>query len=254
MKALLQRGLLAAYRAAHATGILSTPLGRRTFLRAYAAYKSWFDPSIDPLRAFVREGGWIVDVGANVGHFTLTFARWTGGGGKVLALEPEPDNVAALRDSVSRAGLGDGVEVVAGAAAERTGIAHLRLNPHNPADHRLAQAGVPVSLYTLDGLIAERGDPPVSLIKIDVQGAEPRVIAGAEEVLRRCRPALFIEIDDAALTEAGSSAAALLQQLDRLGYRPSAAGEPARRLSPADVQAACQRLGYADFLFLHESR
>lgn len=254
MKALVQRGLLAAYRAVHATGVLSTPWGRRAFLRAYAAYKSWFDPSIESLRTFVRAGDWVVDVGANVGHFTVRFARWTRAGGKVLALEPEPDNLVALRDAVARAGLRDTIETVAGAAAESAGVAYLRLNPHNPADHRLGQSGVPVTLHTLDALMAERGDPPVGLVKIDVQGAEPRVIAGAEQLLRRCRPALYIEVDDAALGEAGSSADRLLEQLGDLGYRPHALEAPDRALSPAEVRTACERLGYADFLFLHDGR
>ena len=71
---------------------------------------------------------------------------------------------------------------------------------------------------TIDDLLAARGWPEVSLIKIDVQGAEGRVLAGAAETLRRFHPALFLEIDDHQLRRYGSSADALLRSIAALGY------------------------------------
>jgi hypothetical protein len=91
-------------------------------------------------------------------------------------------------------------------------------------------------------------------VKIDVQGAEPRVIEGALATLARCRPALFVEIDDQALREAGSSAQALMERLATLGYDPVDLHAPQRRLRMDEVQGACGELGYADILFLPGSR
>lgn len=254
MKGRLQRMLLAGYRALHGTGILSTPAGRRAFLAAYGFYKRWVDVSVEPLRRHVGEGDWIVDVGANVGHLCVQFARWTRGDGRVLAIEPEPDNLAALHAALRRGGLESRVLVVAGVAAEAEGELQLTLNPHNPADHRLGEHGIPVRAHVLDLLLAEQGDPPVGLVKIDVQGAEPRVIEGALRTLARCKPALFVEIDDQALRDAGSGAAALVDRLASLGYVPVDLHAPQRRLRMDEVQAACGELGYADILFLPASR
>jgi FkbM family methyltransferase len=254
VKGRLQRVLLAGYRILHGTGLLSTPAGRRAFLSAYGLYKRWVDAPVEPLRQHVREGEWIVDVGANVGHLCVQFARWTRGGGRVLAIEPEPHNLAALRASLRRTGLESRVLVMAGVAAEAEGELQLTLNPHNPADHRLGERGIPVRAYVLDRLLAEQGDPPVGLVKIDVQGAEPRVIEGALATLARCRPALFVEIDDQALREAGSSAQALMERLATLGYDPVDLHAPQRRLRMDEVQGACGELGYADILFLPGSR
>ena len=254
MKGRLQRVLLAGYRALHGTGLLSTPAGRRAFLFAYGLYKRWVDPSVEPLRQHVREGEWIVDVGANVGHLCVQFARWTRSGGRVLAIEPEPHNLAALHAALRRSGLESRVLVVAGVAAEADGELHLTVNPHNPADHRLGERGIPVRAHALDRLLLEHGEPPVGLVKIDVQGAEPRVIEGALRTLERCRPALLVEIDDRALREAGSGAGALVERLARLGYVPVDMLAPQRRLRMDEVETACGELGYADILFLHGAR
>ncbi|HVJ54191.1 MAG TPA: FkbM family methyltransferase [Aliidongia sp.] len=160
----------------------------------------------------------VIDIGANVGFFTRRFARWVSGGGRVIALEPEPKNFEALVRVIDRRGLSAVVDPVQAAAAETEGTVFLKLNPDNPADHRLAQDGISVPMVTIDGLMAERGWPRVSLIKIDVQGAEFRVLQGAGQTIERSRPTLFIEVDDAHLRLAGCSAEMLLRHIVGLGY------------------------------------
>src|SRR5438128_1123029 len=63
------------------------------------------------------------------------------------------------------------------------------------------------------------GNPPIGLIKIDTQGSEHRVLAGAMKTLRRCRPNLFIELDDMALCGNDASAASLVRDIQGYGYR-----------------------------------
>lgn len=251
-KRAFQNSVLFAYRVVRSTGALSTAWGEWLADGAYSLYKSFFEPGIEHLRFLVHPGASIVDVGANVGFFTLKFSKWVSDGGRVIAIEPEPGNLDALNRALSRNRVAN-VDIVKAAAAEKEGELHLSLNPLNPADHRLAEKGIPIRAVTIDGLLQKRGWPPVSLIKIDVQGAEPRALAGAQETISRFHPAIFIEIDDKALHSAGFSADSLIASLRAQGYQmygieKDAVGVP---LSNDDAMRRRKSLGYADFVFIH---
>src|SRR5260370_40368150 len=78
-------------------GLQRFPGFNRVFLALYPIYKKYFEAGpIDRLREFVPAGTLVIDVGANVGFFSLRFARWVGDGGKVIAIEPEDKNYIAL--------------------------------------------------------------------------------------------------------------------------------------------------------------
>ena len=241
--------LLSMYGKVCRTGLFSTALGRNAFLIAYHRYKAWTEADqVNALRAFVPKGSTVVDVGANVGFYTRHFAHWVGPEGKVIALEPEASNFSSLKRMTSQRGLTN-VEPVQAVAAEVSGTLKLQINPFHPADHRISCSGIDVRAVTLDDLLLERDPSPVSLIKIDVQGAEEKVLRGATAVLRKLRPALFVEVDDTALAAMGSSAESLLGFLaDRDYYlRRLDKGQ----LSRVDLDSAirlCRRGTYVDFL------
>lgn len=246
----LQTILLALYRAVLATGLLSTSGGRRAYEWAYDRYKERFEAGpIDALRPFVKPGTTVVDVGANIGFFSRRFGRWVGAGGRVIAIEPEPVNFAGLIRAISRDGLGAVVEAVEGAAAESGGTLRLELNAAQPTDHKLGERGIEVKAFTVDELLRQRGWPAVSLCKIDVQGAEERVLRGMTRTLTRFRPALFVEVGG------GAQGESLLTLLAELGYRPHLLerGGVSASLPPAQALALSRRAGYSDFLFLHDA-
>src|SRR5207247_124015 len=118
----------------------------------------------------------------------------------------EPENFARLNRMIAKHGLSSVVETIQAVAAEQEGELKLELNSMHPADHKIATTGIAVTAHTIDDLLAKRNCPAVSLIKIDVQGAEERVLRGATRTLEKSHPALFIEIDDRALAAMGSSA------------------------------------------------
>jgi FkbM family methyltransferase len=255
MRRFLQAAALTTYRLAYEAGAFRLPGVRRVFELGYDFYKTKLEASeVNELRRFVSPNSIVLDVGANIGFFTLRFAQWVSNGGKVVALEPERHNFERLTAAVQRAGCTTAVDLVQGVAADLDGTLHLVLNPHHPADHRLGPEGEPVAAYTLDRLMADRGWPPVSLIKIDVQGAEVRVIRGARELLRRWKPVLYLEIDDRALVEAGFSADELIDELAAFGYRMyQLSGSSAAPIDRAAAAKQRAQLGYGDFLFLHSS-
>jgi FkbM family methyltransferase len=253
MNRAVQRALLWAFRVAQRSGALSTDLGRSVYERSYLLYKRLLEAGeIDRLKSCVAPGTTVIDVGANIGFFTVKFAGWVAGAGRVIAIEPEARNFQSLLRRIAAAGLEDVVHPIQAAAAEAAGELKLAVNPHNPADHRLADHGTSVRATTIDDVIGGQGWPAVSLVKIDVQGSENRVLAGAAETLRRYHPAIFMEVDADSLASSGTSAEDLIESLRAKGYRiyrlKSAA--PSAPMSTAEAAAEARSSGYADFLFL----
>lgn len=252
LKKAIQDALLSTYRYARRHGFFETRVGRRLFLSAYWTYKKLWEPDISYLRPFIAGDSWIIDVGANVGFFTRQFSQWVSGEGRVLAVEPEAANFAALKEMKVRAPRGELIVAKRCLLADVDATLCLELNPDNPADHRIGKEGVPTPALRLDTLMAELRWPRVALMKIDVQGAEPRVLAGAHETLARNRPVVFMEIDDLSLRRFGSSAETLQNKMFSLGYEMYEADE--KRLgTPIDAAHSAtlrSRVGYADLLFL----
>jgi hypothetical protein len=130
--------------------------------------------------------------------------------------------------------------------------------PNHPGDHRISARGEQVTACTIDRLVAQAGSPIVGLIKIDTQGSEQDVLAGAARTLDRCRPTLFIEIDDAALRQNHTSAAELVTKLQTNQYRLfkiSRHGKP-EELSAESVMVALatEKRGYLDLLCTYTSK
>jgi FkbM family methyltransferase len=256
VKKTIQDGLLSLYRHARRRGVFATPLGRWLFLRAYWTYKRLWEPDITFLRRFVPRDAWIVDVGANVGFFSRQFCGWVSGNGRVLAFEPERENFQALEAIARASRCRHALVPRQSLVADSDTTLHLELNPDNPADHHIGSEGIPTRAVKLDTEIKNLGWPRVGLIKVDVQGVESLVIEGAKETLERSRPAILMEIDDAALGRFGSSAERLEAQLAACGYAMYEADGTrlGTSISTSRAQALRGKLGYADFVFLPRER
>lgn len=186
----------------------------------------------------VTKGSTVIDAGANVGHYTLACARATGPGGRVLAFEPAPDTVGLLTENVRANGYGN-VTIAACALCDAMGQGTLFLSEENQGDHRLfaaaeARTSVPVPTVTLDDYLGDCTGA-LSLIKLDVQGAEPRALAGMRRTLA-AHPEAWIatEFWPAGLAAAGVSARQFLDQLRALGGTLLRIDERHRRLTPLD--------------------
>lgn len=151
---------------------------------------------LDFVRATVRPGETVIDLGAHIGAYTLRLSRLVGPTGRVTALEPCRAHVEWLRRSVSANGFDAWTDVVQAAASHVSGRGWLRYPPsgsstaHCRLDARETGDGEPVPTVAVDDLIA--GD--VHFIKVDVEGAEGRALRGATRVLERSRPTLLVEL------------------------------------------------------------
>ena len=252
MKRIIQQLLLQSYRITSWTGILSTGLGRAIFEFTYFRYKAFFEAGeVELLSAYVVEGGTVIDVGANIGFFTLKFAKWVGDSGRVYSIEPEEKNFDRLSQRVHDNNYKSRVTLVKAAAAEKSGKAMLAINLDNPMDHRLSDSGAPVKAITIDELSAYYDLQKLCLIKIDVQGAEDRVIAGALETIKKFSPVLFVEIEEDSIC-ADSREFIFWEKLIYFGYWPYILEKngPKRFDNIYGMLTFVKENGYADCLFI----
>lgn len=189
-----------------------------------------YEPAVSAvLRHMLAEGATFVDAGANVGWFSMLAASVVGPSGRVFAVEPNPMNTGMVRLSAKENGF-DNVEVATIALSNRTGAMALETDGSNgrvvPVDGpppEPLRASYVVASCTLDSLLATAGVVRVDLMKLDVEGAEPLVLAGAAGTVARDRPVIVSEFYPLALEAAGGGLG-YLAQLRELGYRLSVIG------------------------------
>ena len=159
-----------------------------------------------------------IDVGANIGYFSCLMSKLAGPSGKVLAIEPEPQNLKLLEQNIKLNHLTN-VMVHSCALGASEGSAMLGLyKPANRGRHSLlennAKSQIKVPVRTLDD-VAKNSVNNVnswSLVKIDVEGYEGFVIEGAKETLPRIET-LVMEFSPALFKKAGTDPAAILNIL-----------------------------------------
>ncbi|MCA0301835.1 MAG: FkbM family methyltransferase [Proteobacteria bacterium] len=177
----------------------------------------------------LKPGMVFIDVGANDGYYTLFAARRVGPTGLVVAAEPSSRERAHLQRNLGRNGL-DNVTVVPAAIGAASGLADLHLAHGVHAGHNtlgafahddVVRASLErVAIEPLDSVVTRLGLAQVDFVKIDVEGAEARVVDGATTVLEKMRPILLLEVNDKALRAQGNCADTLLETLrDKFGYR-----------------------------------
>ncbi|WP_318306639.1 FkbM family methyltransferase [Amycolatopsis solani] len=157
---------------------------------------------VEALAEALRPGGLFLDVGANIGWFTLMLAAHRPSA-RVWAFEPLPATADRLAANVRRAGR-DNVRVVRAAAGRATGTVPFTSTVDSAFAHRAEGAGPSVvcPVTTVDDEWDRAGQPRVDAVKVDVEGAEPDVLRGAERVLRRDHPVLLVETPGAAAVSA----------------------------------------------------
>jgi FkbM family methyltransferase len=165
---------------------------------------------LEDVRSRLRPGGLFVDVGANIGNHALFAAAICGA--RVLAFEPSPILAAHCAATLAANGLSAALDLRRAGLGAAAGSAKLLPGPAENAGQtqlNLTEAG-DVPVLRLDDVL----DTAPDVVKIDVEGMEAAVLRGAQDVLRRHRPALYIE---AATEKAHNEVTAILAPL---GYRP----------------------------------
>lgn len=172
----------------------------------------------------IRPGACVVDIGANIGYYTLQFARAAGPGGVVHAFEPEPENFRILSHNVRRHSYSQ-VRLNHAALSCQAGEMQLYLSKENHGDHRLGGAdcsdreSVTVQTLTLDRYFGAK-IPKIDLLKMDIQGAEGLALRGMRQVLAVSPPQVILsEFWPAGMERAGADSEEFLQTLAAHRYR-----------------------------------
>ncbi len=178
----------------------------------------------------VRSGDVAIDVGANIGWYTVLLGKTVSPHGRVIAFEPDPTNLHFLRENVRLNGLEDIVTIVEAAVGARSGEATLhRTTNGNFGDQRLyesrAMGPAPgrkreplrVPVVSLDEVVPQSDS--IRYIKMDIQGYEPFAIDGMLETLGRSPFAIVVmEFWPAGIVAAGRDPQELLAKMFDLGY------------------------------------
>jgi FkbM family methyltransferase len=187
----------------------------------------------------IRPGDVVLDLGANIGYYTLIFARRVGSGGRVYAFEPDPASFAILKTNVALNGYTN-VVLVNKAVSDETRSSRLYLSEVNNGDHRIfdshdGRKSVAVENVRLDDYFKDR-DPRVDFIKMDIQGAEWAALQGMAELLGKNRKVKMItEFEPVSLKGFGVEPSDYLKLLCANGFSLYEVNENKKEVLPVSI-------------------
>jgi FkbM family methyltransferase len=171
----------------------------------------------------LEQGMVVVDIGANIGHYTLEAARRVGKNGKVFAFEPEPHNFSLLCRNIA-ANHYQNVVPVRKALSNRNGTGRLTLSPDNLGGHHFENSGghgeaVLVDVVTLDEFFSD-GNRRIDVIKMDAEGAEMGILEGMRGIIESNPDLiLFTEFFPGVIRAAGDDPEKFLRTLSDSGFQ-----------------------------------
>jgi len=174
----------------------------------------------------LKPGGVFVDVGANIGYFTLLAASAVGEQGQVFSFEPDPANFDLLLQNCVHNSLQSRVHAVKAGLSHETGAGQLYLSEDNLGDHQIYASDdrrqLDIKLLNggdyLSGELSRNNLTGIDLIKVDTQGSEYQVMAGMLSLLQALPsvPSIIIELTPLSLQRSGASGRKLIELLATL--------------------------------------
>jgi len=189
------------------------------------------------INSHIDRGMNVLDIGAHIGVMSVVFARRAGNSGRVLAIEPTPTTIEVLKKTIQLNNLSN-VEVQPLAIAEKEGIMKFYISDNevdnsnslvnNHRDDRKEES-IKVRVTSVDKLMEEKKIPSVGFIKIDVEGAELRVLQGAHNTLKRHKPKILLAIHPVSIRNFDDSQGEIWDLVTKHGYRVVANGRELTR-------------------------
>jgi FkbM family methyltransferase len=202
----------------------------------------------------VKPGDVVLDVGANMGLTARAFCKLVGPSGRVFAFEPDPSTAALLRHNVANFRQCEVREI---AVSDHAGTARFHIHGASTAGSSLVPSSahmrsIDVALLPLDRFISDESLNRIDLVKIDVEGAEPKVLRGFESSLERFpNVRLVIEFCPENLRSGGVTPDDFFSILEKLKLRVAsmdARGDARPAQSAADLTGRLNNSGYVNIL------
>ena len=196
------------------------------------------------IQSLVRPGAAILDLGANIGYYTLLLARAAGPDGKVFAFEPHPVLFELLEKNIKLNGYKN-VVLFPNAVSDHPGKLKLFVDNFYNLDHRIYPSethttGIDIEAVTVDSLLAKV--PGIDLIKMDIQGAELLALRGMQQLIRRSEHVtMMTEFWPDGLAMIGCSAGEYFHELAQLGFTIFNIEGAGGREIPVDLGSLLQR-------------
>lgn len=200
-----------------------------------------FEPfETEVVKENLKEGMTFVDIGANIGYYSMIAAQKVGDKGMVLAFEPENANFELLLKNINKNRFERNVQAIKKALSNKNSKIDLFLDQSNLGNHSFSQenicnkdrmGSIEVETVRLDDFLkVKNGSTNVDFIKIDVQGAEGLVFEGAQETLKSPRLKVLLEFSPYGLLKAGSNPIWLLNLFRNDGFKVKFFDYPSRKL------------------------
>ena len=193
----------------------------------------------ETVKKIIKKGDIVLDVGANIGYYTLIFAKLVGKDGMVFAFEPEPTNFDLLKKSVTINGYKN-VILIRKALSDRTGKTKLFLSEVNLGDHMIMDTKENRNSIEIDTITGEDYfrdlNKKINFIKMDIQGAEIDALRGMSSLLQKMNE-IKIMIEFAPMwLKFGNDPLELLNLLNEYDFKISEIDVSRKKIIPIDSQ------------------
>ncbi len=201
---------------------------RDVLQRQFFWFGAYEKDTTELLTSLIQSGMTVLDIGANVGYFTLVAARCVGPAGRVIAFEPVPDNHALLEENVS---LNDRQNVTVERLAVSDSNSFVKMFLYRKdvnsgmasmlgEEENSSVATCQVQTCSIDSYLADHGITQAHIVKIDVQGGEGKVLDGMMEMMgHETGPSIIWELNPSVLASYGDSTDRLIKTLSDKGYK-----------------------------------
>ena len=215
-----------------ALGEIYFPAGDNVMAPTIAATGMWEEKEINWLKSNVSNGNHCINVGANVGYFSIWLGKLAGPRGSVVSFEPNPELMPAFKLNIRNSKLKN-IKLIKAAVGNRTGFQWLFLNQKNYGDSRMFDPRITsgggnyiqhgfsripkrrlVRIVELDRVI----DHKIDVILIDTQGYDHQVLRGMKSIIEQCKPKVLTEFVPQWLIDIGEDPAAVLDEYVSWGY------------------------------------
>lgn len=224
--------------------------GDRVVSKAIREHGHWEYYETLLLMKHLKYGDVFLDVGANIGYYSLIAAHRVGGEGRVIAVEPEAHNFQLLQKNRHLNGFESVIKTFQCALSNSNTSSTLYLSDHNYGDHRAFPGLDHQRQETVKSMVGDQlvGTQQVDFIKVDTQGAEFHVLSGLRDTIARNRAhlKLIVEFSPYGLRHSGVDGHQLLSLLDEFEFNYQIIDHHKDSLLPIDSQSLSDWISETD--------